>query len=86
MFVEHKSHIQYASQSADSKEILSLNTDDNLHSLKITPCLKLIRIMLENIPFSTKSLLILHVSMFLQKINVFGQDSTFPPSNSVTAV
>ena len=52
MFVEHKSHIQYASESVDSEEILSMNTKNNFHSLKISPCLKLVRIMLEisNLP------------------------------------
>ena len=61
---------------------------------KITTCLKLVRIMLkleiwhvstntyvvsENIPFSTKAVLILLMSIF------FGQNSTFTQSNSERA-
>ena len=69
--------------------------------LKLTPSrLKLIRIMLEiwhvsthtyvvleNIPFSTKTLLILLMSTFFCKRSLFfGKNSTFTQSNSARAV
>ena len=66
--------------------------------LKVTPCLKLVRIMLEtwnlvrkytyavsdNIPFSIKTPLIL--LFFYKKSAFFGKNSIFSQSNSVGAV
>ena len=70
--------------------------------IKLAPCLKLVRIMpetwnlecksdphvvSENIPFSTKALLILLMSAFFcKKSEIFGQNNTFIQSNSVRAV
>ena len=56
------------------------------------PCLKLVRIMVENlvpenIPFSAKELLIFLMSeFFCKKSAFFGQNSTFTQSNSVRPV
>ena len=66
----------------------------------ITSFLKLVRIVLEtsnlahkytcvvseNMPFSTKVFLILLMSAFLQKISVFGINSTLTQSNSARDV
>ena len=68
---------------------------------KITPCLKLVRIMLETetwyasthtcvvleiYPFVTSLLILLMSAFFCKRSAFFGQHSTFTYSNSVTAV